>query len=57
MKILQNNSRFDVVEENTGYLPVDDHINAIQNLATDKLIMTEAGYFGNIIRMVILLWI
>ena len=38
------NSRFDVVEENTGYLPVEDHINAIQNLATDKLVMTKAGY-------------
>ena len=38
------NSRFDVVEANTGYLPVDDHINAIQNLATDKLVMKEAGY-------------
>jgi len=38
------NSRFDVVEENTGYLPVEDHINAIQNLATDKLIMKEAGF-------------
>jgi len=33
-----------VVEENTGYLPVDDNINAIQNLATDKLIMKEAGF-------------
>jgi len=38
------NSRFDVVEENTGYLPVENHINAIQNLATDKLIMKEAGF-------------
>ena len=38
------NNKFDVVEENTGYLPVDDHINAIQNLATDKLVMKEAGF-------------
>ena len=38
------NGAFDVVEENTGYLPVDDKINAIQNLATDKLVMTEAGF-------------
>ena len=38
------NNKFDVVEENTGYLPVDDKINAIQNLATDKLIMKEAGF-------------
>ena len=38
------NSRFDVVEENTGYLPVDDHINVIQNLATDQLVMKEAGF-------------
>jgi len=35
------NSRFDVVEENTGYLPVEDHINGIQILATDKLVMAE----------------
>jgi len=38
------NSSFDVVEENTGYLPVEDHINAIQILATDKMVMTEAGF-------------
>jgi RHS repeat-associated protein len=38
------NSKFEVVEENTGYLPVEDHINAIQNLATDKLVMKEAGF-------------
>ena len=39
------NSRFDVVDENTGYLPVDDNINAIQNLASDRLVMKESGYF------------
>ena len=33
------NSSLDVVDENTGYLPVEDHINAIQNLATDYLVM------------------
>jgi len=33
-----------VIEENTGYLPVDDNINAIQNLATEKLVMKEAGF-------------
>ena len=38
------NSSIEVVEENTGYLPVDDHINAIQNLATDKIVMKEAGF-------------
>jgi RHS repeat-associated protein len=38
------NSRFDVVEENTGYLPVDNKINAIQILATDMMVMTEAGF-------------
>ena len=38
------NSGLDVVEENTGYLPVDDRINAIQNLASDLLVMTEAGF-------------
>ena len=38
------NNEFDVVEANTGYLPVDDKINAIQNLATDKLVMKEAGF-------------
>ena len=36
---------FDIIEENTGYLPVDDKINAIQVLATDKLVMTESGFF------------
>jgi len=39
------NGNFDVIEENTGYLPVDDKINAIQVLATDRMIMTEAGFF------------
>ncbi len=38
------NEGFEVIEENTGYLPVDDKINAIQILATDKLVMTESGY-------------
>ena len=38
------NSTFEVVEENTGYLQVDDKINAIQNLSTDKLVMREAGF-------------
>ena len=38
------NSSFDVVDENTGYLPVDDNINAIQMLVTDKLVMKEAGF-------------
>ena len=33
-----------MVDENTGYLPVDDRINAIQNLATDRMIMTQAGF-------------
>ena len=39
------NSSLDVVDENTGYLPVEDHINAIQVLATDRMIMTESGFF------------
>ena len=34
-----------MVEENTGYLPVEEKINAIQVLATDKLVMTESGFF------------
>ena len=38
------NSSLDVVEENTGYLPVDDKINAIQVLATDMMVMKEAGF-------------
>ena len=38
------NNQFDVVEANTGYLPVDDRINTIQNLATDRMVMTENGY-------------
>ncbi len=38
------NSAFEVVEENTGYLPVDDKINAIQTLSTDRMVMAEAGF-------------
>ena len=38
------NGRFDVVEENTGYLPVDDKINVIQILASDMMVMKEAGF-------------
>ena len=34
----------DVVDENTGYLPVEDHINTIQNLATDYMVMKESGF-------------
>ena len=33
-----------MVKENTGYLQVDDKMNAIQNLSTDKLVMREAGF-------------
>ena len=32
------NSSFDVVDENTEYLPVDDKINAIQVLAGDMMV-------------------
>jgi RHS repeat-associated protein len=38
------NSRMEVVEENTGVLLVEDKINEIQTLATDNLIMQEAGF-------------
>ena len=38
------NSVFEVVEENTGYLPVDDNINSIQTLATDYMVMKEAEF-------------
>jgi len=38
------NNLFEVVDENTGYLPVEDHINTIQILATDQMIMKEAGF-------------
>jgi RHS repeat-associated protein len=41
--VLYSNT-FDVVKENTGYLPVDDRINRIQTLASDRLIMKEAGF-------------
>jgi RHS repeat-associated protein len=34
----------EVVEENTGVLLVEDRINEIQTLATDNLIMQEAGF-------------
>ena len=41
--VLYSNA-FDVIDENTGYLPVDDNINVIQILATDQIIMKEAGF-------------
>ena len=34
----------DVVEANTGILPVDDWINRIQNLSSDKIVIQESGY-------------
>ena len=40
------NSTFEVVEANTGYLPVDDKINAIQTLSSDRMVMQEAGFIG-----------
>ena len=41
--ILYNNG-MDIVKENTGILPVEDRINEIQTLATDDLIIQEAGF-------------
>jgi hypothetical protein len=41
--ILYNN-RMEVVKENTGVLLVEDRINEIQTLASDNLIMQEAGF-------------
>jgi hypothetical protein len=38
------NSRMEVVEANTGVLLVEDKINEIQTLASDHLIMQEAGF-------------
>ncbi len=38
------NTAFEVVEENTEYLPVDDKLNAIQTLSTDRMVMQEAGF-------------
>jgi RHS repeat-associated protein len=38
------NSRMEVVEENTGVLLVEDRINEIQTLASDHLVMQEAGF-------------
>ena len=38
------NNRFDIVEANTGVLLVEDKINTIQTLATDRIVMKEAGY-------------
>ena len=38
------NSAFEIVEENTGVLMVDDKINTIQTLQTDKMVMQEAGF-------------
>jgi RHS repeat-associated protein len=38
------NNTFDVIEANTGILLVEDRINRIQTLATDKLVMQESGF-------------
>ena len=38
------NSAFEIVAANTGVLLVDDKINTIQTLATDKMVMQEAGF-------------
>jgi hypothetical protein len=38
------NNNFDIVEENTGVMLVEDRINQIQTLASDKIIMQEAGF-------------
>jgi RHS repeat-associated protein len=38
------NSSMEVVPENTGVLLVEDRINKIQTLATDRLVMQESGF-------------
>ena len=38
------NSAFEIVEANTSVLLVDDKINTIQTLSTDRMVMQEAGF-------------
>ncbi len=38
------NNEFDIVASNTGVQIVDDKINTIQTLATDRMVMQEAGF-------------
>ena len=42
--VLYSSENLDIVKENTGVLLVDDKINTIQILATDKLVMRKAGF-------------
>ena len=42
--VLYSSENLDIVKENTGVLLVDDKINTIQTLATDKMVITEAGF-------------
>ncbi len=42
--VLYNNS-FEVVDENTGVIKLEDKINIIQNLTTDKIVIQQAGFF------------
>ena len=48
---LYKNNVFEIVEENTGYLPVEDHINSIQILVTDpnvsKAVIIGQGLYKN----------
>ena len=42
--VLYSSENLDIVKENTGVLMVDDKINSIQTLATDKMVMRQAGF-------------
>ena len=38
------NSNFEIVAANTGIIPVEDKINSIQTLASDLIVIQEAGF-------------
>ena len=42
--VLYSSENLDIVKANTGVLLVDDKINTIQTLATDKMVMRQAGF-------------
>ncbi len=44
LKFVLYNAEFEVVEDNTGTKIVEDKINTIQTLATDKMVMQENGF-------------
>ena len=42
--VLYSSENLDIVEANTGVMLVDDKINTIQHLSSDRMVITEAGF-------------